>query len=100
MTAHGTKGSIIADVYGLWTFQNGGPDNIYMVGEHHRQFNLSTLDLQFYHAVRNGQNPKVGLPFHYNTIAAMNAAYESVSTGKPVKVENRYFDDETGKEVK
>lgn len=99
MTAHGTKGSIIADVYGLWTFQNGGPDNTYMVGHHSRKFNLSNLDLQFYHAVRNGQLPKVGLPYHYNSIAAVNAAYESVYTGEPVKVANKYFDD-AGKEIK
>ena len=37
MTAHGTKGSIIADVYGIWTFHNGGPDNTYLVGHHRAQ---------------------------------------------------------------
>lgn len=91
MTAHGTKGSIIADLFGLWYFHNGGPDNYYVGDQSRRQFELSDLSMQFYHAVRNGIQPTVGMEYHYNTIATMNAAYESVSAGKPVKVHNEYF---------
>ena len=47
--------------------------------------------MQFYEAVRNHEQPTVGVEYHYNTIAAMNAAYESVWTGNPVKVKNEYF---------
>lgn len=93
MTVHGTKGSIIADVFGLWFFQNGGPDNVYAGEQSARKFSLNSLPMQFYHAVRGIKHPAVGLEFHYNTIAAMNAAYESVSTGQPAKVQNRYFTD-------
>ncbi|MEG1516272.1 MAG: Gfo/Idh/MocA family oxidoreductase [Clostridia bacterium] len=91
MTVHGTEGSIIADLFGLWTFENGGPDNYYIGEQSHRPFDLGNLSMQFYHAVRNGEEPTVGMAYHYNTIAAMNAAYESVSCGIPVKVENEYF---------
>ena len=91
MTLHGTKGSIIADLYGLWHFQNGGNTNDYTGWVTARKFDLNDLAMQFYHAVRNNEKPTVGLEFHYNTIAAMNAAYESIYTGAPCKVENRYF---------
>lgn len=39
-----------------------------------------------------GEMPTVGIEYHYNTIAAMNAAYESIATGKPEKVQNKYFE--------
>ena len=92
MTVHGTKGSIIADLYGQWVFENGGPNNDYIGEGSYRPINLSDLCMQFYQAVRNNEKPTVGLEYHYNTIAAMNAAYESVYTGLPVKVQNEYFD--------
>lgn len=91
MSVHGTKGSIIADLFGLWYFQNGGPDNYYTGEQSHRQFDLSNLSMQFYHAIRSNESPTVGIEYHYNTIAAMNAAYESVTSGKPAKVQNEYF---------
>lgn len=91
MTVHGTKGSIIADVYGQSAFHNGGKDNIYRQASTARPFSLSSLPIQFYNAIRNNEPPTVGLEYHYNTIAAMNAAYESISTGEPAKVENRDF---------
>lgn len=91
MTLHGTKGSIIADVFGLWFFQNGGPDNVYTGEQSSRKFTLNNLPMQFFHAVRGIKPPEVDLEYHYNTIAAVNAAYESVSTGQPAKVENRSF---------
>ena len=49
------------------------------------------MQLQFYNAVRNNEVPTVGLEYHYNTIAAMNAAYESLTEGVPAKVQNKYF---------
>lgn len=91
MTAHGTEGSIFADLYGLWTFNNGGPDNYYTGWISHRPFDLSSLAMQFYHAVRDNEAPPVSAEYHFNTIAAMNAAYDSIFTGKAVKVHNEYF---------
>lgn len=91
MTVHGTKGSIIADLFGLFYFHNSGPDNYYVGEQSSRQFTLSDMSMQFYHAVRHGEKPTVGAEYHYNTIAAMNAAYESITTGNPEKVQNEYF---------
>ena len=91
MTIHGTKGSIIADLYGIHTYHNGGANNDYMLGAQGRKGGVSSLTQQFYHAIRNGQQPTVGVKYHYNSIAAMNAAYESISSGKPEKVKNKYF---------
>ena len=90
MSVHGTKGSIIADLFGLFSFHNGGADNYYVGTQSSRKFELSDLTMQFYDAVRNHEQPTVGVEYHYNTIAAMNAAYESVWTGNPVKVQNEY----------
>lgn len=88
MTVHGTKGSIIADVYGTWFFQNGGPHNLYVGNQTTRQIDLSNLAMQFYREIRKDQPSSVSLEYHYNTIAAINAAYESVFSGEPKKVEN------------
>ncbi len=92
MTVHGTKGSIIADLYGIYTYHNGGKNNDYMLGNSGRKGSIGGMPLQFYRAVRFNEVPTVGIEYHYNSIAAMNAAYESISTGKPEKVKNKYFD--------
>ena len=92
MAVHGTKGSIFADLYGLWTFNNGGAGNYYTGWASHRPVDLSSLTMQLYHAVRENRDPPVSLEYHYNTIAAMNAAYDSVYTGEIVKVRNEFFD--------
>ena len=42
--------------------------------------------LDFYNAVRCGARPRVTLRDHYETICAMNAAYESITLGRPVKL--------------
>lgn len=91
MTVHGTKGSIIAELYSLNTYQNGGKDNIYMLGSCGRKYGVGSLTMQFYHAVRDGDLPTVGIKQHYNSVAAMNAAYESITEGKAVKVKNKNF---------
>ena len=41
---------------------------------------------EFVECVRNGKTPKINLDWHKNTIAAMNACYKSITTGKAVKL--------------
>jgi predicted dehydrogenase len=40
----------------------------------------------FYHSIREGMEPAVTLRKHYNTIQAMVAGYESVTTGEVIKL--------------
>ena len=85
MTAVGTKGVIIADLYGKTYFyqQKNGKYTASGLGSSglwNRRME------EFYHCIRSGKKPTVGLREHYHSIAAMNAAYESVSSGEVVKL--------------
>lgn len=86
MTAVGTKGVIIADLYGkTYCFQrksNGkyGVSGLGSSGLWNRRME------EFYHCIRDGAKPAVGLREHYNSIVAMNAAYDSIAAGEPIKL--------------
>lgn len=86
MTVHGTKGSIIADVYGQYAYHNGLPDGRYLVqylgykGSQNKQMD------EFYNCIRHGVKPTITLRGHRRVIEVMNAAYGSLQSGKPVRV--------------
>ena len=87
MTAVGTKGTIVADLYGKTAcFQNAktGDYTCSGVGSSGVGNRRTT---EFYHCIRHGAKPTVGLREHYNSIRAMNAAYESIRTGETVKLD-------------
>lgn len=86
MNVVGTTGAIVADVYGRAYYYNGGPEGEYRaVGLPRKTIWNKRMD-EFYHCVRDGQKPTVGLREHRRTIEIMNAAYESVSSGKIIRV--------------
>ena len=85
LTAVGTEGVIIADLYGkTYCFQrksNGkyGVAGLGASGLWNRRME------EFYYCVREGKKPTVGLREHYNSIQAMNAAYDSITSGEVCK---------------
>ncbi len=86
MNVVGTKGTILADVYGrAYYFQGGGHGDYLVHGTGHPGGWNRQMD-EFYHCVRDGEKPEVGLIEHEETIRAMNAAYDSITTGKVIKM--------------
>lgn len=98
MNIVGTKGTLVADLYGKafssqrdegGYYLSGGPGS---VGLWNRRMQ------EFYECVRYGMKVPVGLREHYESIMTMVAAYESAYTGEivklnyenPVKLESAY----------
>ena len=86
MSAVGTKGTIIADLYGKTYFTQRGKDTEYMCNDVENGDLWNRRMQEFYDCVREGAKVPVGLRDHLETIAAMNAAYESITEGRPVKL--------------
>ena len=88
MSAVGTEGTIVADLYGKNAYSQRGSRGEYLsVFRGTKNSALGNLMAnEFYHCIRLGHKPRVGLREHYETIKAVNAGYESISTGKAVKV--------------
>ena len=87
MTAVGTKGVIIADLYGkTYCFQRRS-NGKYAAGSLGSSGLWNRRTEEFYHCIRSGKKPAVGLREHRNSILAMNAAYESVSAGKVIHLQ-------------
>ena len=92
---NGDKGSIIADCFHLGVFYIGLPYNNYAFYYSEDNSNSypdidelpSSVISDFAGSVINHKQPLVTLDLHKNTIKAMNACYESISLGKPVKLQ-------------
>ncbi|MBR2930156.1 MAG: Gfo/Idh/MocA family oxidoreductase [Clostridia bacterium] len=83
----GSKGSIIADLYGR-AFSSQRDEGGYYLSSGPGTVGLWNRRMQeFYECVRFGMKPPVGLREHYESIVAMVAAYESAYTGKTVKLD-------------
>ena len=88
MTAVGTTGVIVADLYGkTYCFQRQS-NGKYAVGSLASSGLWNRRMEEFYYCVRDGKKPTVGLREHYNSIVAMNAAYDSVATGQVIRLQN------------
>lgn len=86
MTVVGTKGVIIADLYGKTYCHQLQSNGKYIVSGLGSSGLWNRRMEEFYHCIRSGKKPTVGLRDHYDSIAAMNAAYESVSTGQVIQL--------------
>ncbi len=82
---HGDKGTIFTDCFGPNTYHNGDKDNKYIVQYTYFDEWVGLID-EFVENIRLRRVPKINLDWHKNTIKAMNAVYESIATGKPVKM--------------
>ncbi len=86
LTAVGTRGTIVADLYGKTFCSQMKPRGEYYCAGLGSSGLWNRRTCEFYHCIRSGQKPTVGLPEHENTIRAMNAAYDSICMGQAVKV--------------
>lgn len=86
MTAVFSEGVVIADLYGKTYSYQRSSNGDYLVGNTGPSGLWIERIGEFYDCVREGKKPRVGLIEHYDTICAMNAAYESISRGEPIQL--------------
>lgn len=79
------KGTILTDCFGPNVYHNATPQNKYCVQYTYFDEWIGLVD-EFVDCVRNHKTPKINLRWHQNTIKAMNACYESIETGKAVRL--------------
>lgn len=82
---HGEDGSVFTDCFGPNTYHNGSPDNKYTVQYTYFDEWVGLID-EFVENIEKKRTPKINISWHKNTIRAMNAVYESIYTGKAVKL--------------
>lgn len=85
LVIHGSEGSMCVDCFGPNIYHNGSPDNKYTVQYTYFDEWVGLID-EFAECIATGKTPKIHLGWHKNTIQAMNAVYESIATGKAVKL--------------
>lgn len=85
ITVVGEKGLVITDCFGPNVYHNGAPDDRYTVRYTYFDEWIGLID-DFVDCIRNKKMPTINLRRHRATIAAMNACYESISTGMPIKL--------------
>jgi UDP-N-acetylglucosamine 3-dehydrogenase len=81
----GEKGVMLVDCYGPNVFHNGRPNDRYTVQYTYFDPWIGLMD-EFVGCIREGKTPKINLEWHRKTIEAMNACYESISSGKVVSL--------------
>lgn len=82
---NGEKGTVLTDCFGPNIYHNATPDDKYVVQYTYFDEWIGLVD-EFADCIRNNKTPKINLRWHQNTIKAMNACYESIATGKAVKL--------------
>ena len=85
LVIHGTEGTVFTDCFGPNTYHNGSPDDTYTVQYTYFDEWVGLID-EFVENIRLKRTPKINLAWHKKTIEAMNACYESIASGKPVKL--------------
>ncbi len=85
LTVHGEKGTMLTDCFGPNVYHNGAPNDRYTVQYTYFDEWVGLID-EFVDNIRLHRTPKINLRWHQNTIKAMNAVYESMATGQPVKL--------------
>ena len=83
ITLNGENGTIMSDCFGPNVYHNGLPNDRYTVQYTYFDEWIGLVD-EFYDNIRNHKTPLINLKWHKKTIEAMNAVYESISTGKTV----------------
>ncbi len=86
LVLNGEKGTIMTDCFGPNIYHNATPESRYTVRYTYFDEWVGLID-EFCHCIRDHATPKINLRWHENTIKAMNACYESIATGKPVRME-------------
>ncbi|MEN6313760.1 MAG: Gfo/Idh/MocA family oxidoreductase [Clostridiaceae bacterium] len=82
---NGESGAIITDCFGPNVYHNGAPNDRYTVRYTYFDEWVGLID-EFVDNIRSNKLPKINLNRHRKTIEAMNACYESIQSGMPVKL--------------
>ena len=85
ITLNGENGTVMADCFGPNVYHNGCPNDRYTVQYTYFDEWVGLID-EFVDNIRNAKTPLINLKWHKKTIEAMNAVYESIATGKVVKL--------------
>ena len=85
ITINGEKGSILSDCFGPNVYHNGAPNDRYTVQYTYFDEWVGLID-EFVENIRSHRTPLINLEWHKKTIEAMNACYESIASGRPVKL--------------
>jgi len=85
LALHGERGTLLADCFGPNVYHNGAPRDRYTVQYTYFDEWIGLVD-EFVDCVRNRRQPKINLRWHRRTIEVMNACYESVACGQPVRL--------------
>ena len=85
IVVHGDKGTIFTDCFGPNTYHNGAPNDRYTLQYTYFDEWVGLID-EFVDNIEYKKLPKINLEWHKKTIQAINAVYESISTGKAVKL--------------
>jgi hypothetical protein len=85
LVIHGQEGSMFTDCFGPNTYHNGEVGNQYVVQYTYFDEWVGLID-EFVENIETKRLPKINLGWHKNTIKAMNAVYESIFTGKAVRL--------------
>lgn len=86
MALHGEKGVLMADCFGPNVYHNGAPKDRYTVRYTYFDEWIGLVD-EFVDCIRNGKQPQINLRWHRQTIAAMNACYDSIQAGQPQSID-------------
>lgn len=81
----GDRGTIMTDCFGPNVYHNGFPNDRYTVQYTYFDEWVGLID-EFVDNIRNHKLPKINLRWHKPTVEAMNAVYESIAKGAPVKL--------------
>ncbi len=84
MSAVGTKGVILADLYNKHFFCRRGKDGWYMCNMPDALALFDRRMTHFYHSIRDGVPSTVTLRDHFDSVMAMHAGYESIERGEIV----------------
>lgn len=82
---HGSEGSIFTDCFGPNDYYVGAPDNRYTVQYTYFDEWVGLID-EFVENIEKKRLPKINLSRHKNTIMAMNAVYDSISSGRAIRL--------------
>ncbi len=85
LTLHDADSTVLVDCFGPNTYHNGAPNDRYTVQYTYFDEWIGLVD-EFLSSIREGKTPLINLSWHKNTIRAMNACYESIQSGKAVKL--------------
>ena len=81
----GDKGTIMTDCFGPNTYHNGAPNDRYTVNYTYFDEWVGLID-EFVDNIRLDRLPKINLRWHRETVRVMNAVYDSIASGRVVRL--------------